>query len=58
MKELVERFEAKSVELKKSNNKELTPEIIQMLEQLTEENKRSNTDSKKNDGFKNDFEKY
>ena len=29
-----------------------------MLEQLTEENKRSNTDSKKNDGFKNDFEKY
>ena len=57
MKELVERFEAKSVELKKSNNKELTPEIIQMLEQLTEENKRSNTDSKKNDGFKNDIEK-
>ena len=56
MKELVERFEAKSVELKKSNNKELTPEIIQMLEQLTEENKRSNTDIDKHD-FEN-FEKY
>ncbi|HHX17999.1 MAG TPA: HAMP domain-containing protein [Clostridium sp.] len=56
MKELVGRFEKKSDELKKSDNKELNPEIIKMLEQLTEENKRSNTDIDKHD-FEN-FEKY
>jgi methyl-accepting chemotaxis protein len=58
MKELVERFEAKSEDVEKTDKKGLNPEIMKMLEQLTDQNNSSNTDMEKNDGFKNDFEKY
>lgn len=56
MKGLVGRFKTKSNETEKTDNNVLSPEIIKMLEQLTEEKNKLNKDIEKNNKFKDDFE--